>query len=424
MKIKDLQEKRMKCIADARAILDAAEKDNRVGKLNAEEERQWNAHLDEQEELRKHIDREKKLSTVEGELDSIDREYERGQERKIEKAATKTSEKDSLIRSAIPEMDTPEYRKAFQKYLVTGGTSSLSAEEARSLSQGSSPEGGFFVPTQEFVNTLIKFVDDAVFMRQKAVKHQLAKAVSLGIPSWDTDPSDADWTTEIGTGSLDSSMRTGKRELSPKPLAKRVKLSLTLLRNSAIPVDTLVLQRLAYKFGVTEEKAFLTGGGATDPLGVLTASNNGISTGRDISTDNTTIAPTFDGLKNAKYFLKAQYWNSAEWMFHRDVVKLLAKIKDGEGRYVWADGVVGTEPGTLMGFPLNVSEYMPNTLTTGKYVGILGDFSFYHIADSLQFGIQRLNELYAETNQVGFIGRLETDGMPVLEEAFVRVKLA
>jgi hypothetical protein len=38
--------------------------------------------------------------------------------------------------------------------------------------------------------------------------------------------------------------------------------------------------------------------------------------------------------------------------------------------------------------------------------------------------VQRLNELYAETNQVGFIGRLETDGMPVLEEAFVRVTLA
>jgi hypothetical protein len=38
--------------------------------------------------------------------------------------------------------------------------------------------------------------------------------------------------------------------------------------------------------------------------------------------------------------------------------------------------------------------------------------------------IQRLNELYVETNQVGFIGRPETDGAPVLEEAFVRVKLA
>ena len=38
--------------------------------------------------------------------------------------------------------------------------------------------------------------------------------------------------------------------------------------------------------------------------------------------------------------------------------------------------------------------------------------------------VQRLVELYAETNQTGFIGRVETDGMPVLAEAFARVKLA
>ena len=70
------------------------------------------------------------------------------------------------------------------------------------------------------------------------------------------------------------------------------------------------------------------------------------------------------------------------------------------------------------------SEWAPNTFTTGEYVGLLGDFSHYWIADALSMQIQRLNELYAETNQVGFIGRLETDGAPVLEEAFVRVKLA
>ena len=46
------------------------------------------------------------------------------------------------------------------------------------------------------------------------------------------------------------------------------------------------------------------------------------------------------------------------------------------------------------------------------------------LADALSMQVQRLNELYAETNQVGFIGRLETDGAPVLEEAFARVKLA
>ena len=61
---------------------------------------------------------------------------------------------------------------------------------------------------------------------------------------------------------------------------------------------------------------------------------------------------------------------------------------------------------------------------TGQYVGLLCDWSHYWIADALTLQIQRLTELYAEKSQVGFIGRMETDGQPVLAEAFVRVKLA
>jgi len=38
--------------------------------------------------------------------------------------------------------------------------------------------------------------------------------------------------------------------------------------------------------------------------------------------------------------------------------------------------------------------------------------------------VQRLVELYATTNQIGYLARLESDGAPVLESAFVRVTLA
>ena len=67
---------------------------------------------------------------------------------------------------------------------------------------------------------------------------------------------------------------------------------------------------------------------------------------------------------------------------------------------------------------------MPNTFTDGLYGGMIADFKNYWIAESLSLEIQRLVELYAETNQVGFIGRQELDGMPVLAEAFVRIKCA
>jgi HK97 family phage major capsid protein len=57
------------------------------------------------------------------------------------------------------------------------------------------------------------------------------------------------------------------------------------------------------------------------------------------------------------------------------------------------------------------------------YVGIIGDFSHYWIAESLGMTIRVLTELHYATNQIGYYIRSELDGMPVLEEAFARVTL-
>jgi len=160
-------------------------------------------------------------------------------------------------------------------------------------------------------------------------------------------------------------------------------------------------------------------------MGVFTAATAGfgISTSRDVATGNAATAFTTDGLMEALYSLKGQYHALATWIFHRDAIKRLRKLKDGEGQYIWNPDMKGGQPDMVLGRPYKMSEYCPNTFTTGKYVGIIGDFKNYWIADALSMRIQRLNELYAATNQVGFIGRLESDGMPTLEEAFSRVTL-
>lgn len=298
--------------------------------------------------------------------------------------------------------------------------------QERALSSGLDTEGGYLVMPEQFANELIEAVKDIVIMRQFARTFKVNNATSLGIPSLDTRPDDADWTVELATGSEDSAMAFGKRVLKPHPLGKLVKVSRELLRESVMPVEQILMEQLAFKFGVAEEKGFLVGTGSNQPLGVFTAHANGISTGRDVSTGNTTSSIATDGIKEAKYSLKQQYQMSPStaWIFHRDAVKQISKLKDGEGRYLWEDSIkVGTTP-MLEGIPVMQSEFAPNTFTTGLYVGLLGDMRNYWIADSLDYSVQRLNELYAVTNQVGFIGRKATDGMPVLEEAFARVTLA
>lgn len=403
-KLNELRTERGKLVLEARSIIDKAEAEKRG--LTAEEQGKCDELITKQEEIRSSIERQEKLAEAE------------------RQAASTVFDDKKESRSTI-KTGAEEYRDAFYKLIASGqvGNSGLNADEVRALQSDINTSGGFMVAPQQMVSGLIQALDNQVFIRNLATKFQVPNAASLGVASLDNDPADADWTAELLTGSEDSTMSFGKRELHPHPVAKLIKVSNKLLRQ--VPnVEAVVNARLAYKFAVTQEKGFMTGSGSNQPLGVFTASNDGIGTSRDVSTGNSTTAFTFDGLIEAKYAVKGGYQRVGQWIFHRDAVKMLAKLKDGEGQYIWQPTKTEADPDMLLGRPVNMSEYAPNTFTAGLYVGIFGDFSNYWIADALNMTVQRLVELYAATNQTGLIGRMESDGMPVLSEAFSRVKLA
>lgn len=406
--IKDMQDDRGKAIAAARAINDLANKERRT--LTEEETKNYDKAFNKAADLKASIERETKL--LDAERDA---------------AATVVPDLKTIGPKKVGSQppDAEKLNAVFCKALTTSHVEISAMQDYKlfaALQQDSDTAGGYTVPPQ-FLATLIKAIDDMTFMRRLAFIIPVSVNDSLGIPTLDNDPEDANWTSEIGEADEDTQMTFGKRELTPKPSAKLLKVSKKLLRSSALPVDQIVRDRLAYKFAITQEKAFLTGSGANQPLGVFTASANGISTGRDLSTGNSQTAFVADNLKLQKYNLKAAYRARAEWLFHRDGVSMASRLKDGNGQYLWREGLAAGDPDRLLNMPVNESEYAPNTFTTGLYVGILGDFSNYWIADSLMMQIQVLLELYARTFQNGYIGLMETDGMPVLEEAFTRITL-
>lgn len=406
-RIRELRQQRAGLIAQARAILDRADEENR--NLTDEEQGQWNAMMDDVAKMMNRIEQreqqlrlERDLERPPGDPTRPEPDGEPGPEARIEAFQR---EQRALLGQFLRNPEAPN------------------RIQLRALQADADIYGGYMVTPVQFVEDLIKAVDNLVYIRQWATTHQVPTAASLGAASLDNDPADPTWTSELAIGSEDSTMSFGKRELYPHPLAKYIKVSRKLLR--MVPgVEALVRDRLAYKFAVTMENAYLNGSGSNQPLGVFVASDDGIGTARDASTGNTSTEIRFDGLIEAKFTLKTQYWPRAKWLFHRDGVKLIAKLKDGEGQYLWRESVRVGEPDRVLGLPVFMSEYAPNTFTASQYVGILGDFGFYWIADALDMDMQRLDELYAATNQVGFVGRIESDGMPVLAEAFVRVKLA
>jgi HK97 family phage major capsid protein len=427
----ELLQRRAKIIDRSREILEAAETEDRD--LTSEEEANYDEAMDDVTKLAERVKRiesqiehERSLgqnrNSGQGYLPqpgnedrSLDHEFE---SRGMAAVNSDPSWQDDPLWQRLLPMAQDEYRAGFNTWLRTGRMPA----EARALQVDLDTQGGYLTAPVQFVDRLLQSMDNQVFIRQWANVIAVPNADSLGLVSLDNDPADPTWTHELDIGTEDSNMSFGKRELQPHPLAKHIKVSRTLLRK-APSVEAVVEQRLGYKFSVAGENAYLNGTGAREPLGVFTASDLGISTSRDVSTGNDSDSPTFDGLIEAKYTLKTQYWARARWMFHRDGVKKIAKLKDGNGQYIWRESVRVGEPDRVLGFPTFMSEYAPNTFTANQYVGVLGDWSYYWIADSLMMDFQRLLELFVATNQVGIVGRLESDGMPVLEEAFVRVKL-
>jgi HK97 family phage major capsid protein len=434
MSITELLQKRANLVSQARALVDKADTEKRG--MSAEEETQYSQLMDEVTTIGTDVTRRQQLEAVETALtqpinppqrtnpDSRGNNGLQGIQWRSrgmhDLAEVPGFLEEPLWRGLFP-FTQDSYRSAYQSWLRFGPE--IGAAERRALQADSDILGGYLAMPMQFVDRLVQAIDNLVFIRQWATIFAVPQAESLGVPSLDTDPADPTWTSELAIGTEDSSMALGRREFRPHPLAKYIKVSRKLLR--MVPsVENLVIQRLGYKFAVVQESNYMTGTGAGQPLGVFTASNDGIPTGRDVSTGNTTTSIQFDGLIEAKYTLKSQYWANAKWMFHPDGAKQIAKLQDDDGQYIWRESVRVGEPDRLLGMPIYMSEYAPNTFTTGLYVGALGDFSYYWIADAMSMEMQRLVELFAAANQVGLVGRLESDGMPVLGEAFVRVKLA
>lgn len=421
MELKDVQARLVKALDEAEQI--RAQYAGKATVMSGEEIARWQSLLDEGDGLKQQIDLMKREAAIKAW--AAEAQPMVG----LAAAATKAGAPQP---EGQPKGGQTVAVKAFGEWLRWGRDGVKDADGLKALESDIGAAGGFLVVPQELVQRLIVLVKDMVFMRQFATVQVLDRAQSLGVPVLDTDLSDPVWTSEVATGNEDTVQPFGKRELEPHPLAKLIRISNKLLRQASIDPEAVVMDRLAYRFARVEENTYLNGSGANQPLGIFVASPNGIDTSRDTLTASVGTLKG-DDLLALKYGLKAQYWPRARWMLHRTTLLAVRQLKDSQGQYLWQPGLggyvaqgtalIGAQPDMLVGQPVMMSELAPNTVASGNYIAVLGDFSFYWIADALNMQIQRVVELYALSNQTGFIGRKETDGMPVLAEAFARLKV-
>lgn len=427
---KELREKRAKLIADARKINDE-KADKETGVLGGEDQAHFNGLMDQAQALHDQAKQIERLELAESTLGDpsgapIPREQPRGRSaggETAEMVMVRTPYGAKYAEQAAGERGRRGYRDSFRRFLASG-ESALNETEYAALRSSDDSQGGYLVASEQFAAGLLKTVDDLLYIRQWATIHTVRQSKSLGIRTRHAKLDSFAWGNELEAPTADTALKFGKKSLSPHPLTGEIKVSRDLMMMAVMNPEQIVQDEMGRDAAEVMEDAYLLGSGASQPLGLFVASDDGIPTSRDVSTDNTSSAITADNLKNCLWGLKMQYRQNARWLFHRDAMKMISKLKHGDGHYMLQVGLAqdgGFD--RLLGRPVAESERVPNTFTTGLYVGLLGDFRYYEIADGMDMEVQRLDELHARTNQVGFIGRLKTDGLPTLSEAFVRVKL-
>ena len=312
---------------------------------------------------------------------------------------------------------TNEYNDAF--WNMMRGMNTMEVRDA--LSVGVDQNGGFTVP-DEFERQLIQALEENNIFRSLAKTiHTNSGTRTIPIA---TDSGSASWIEE-GAAIQESDMSFSQETLSAYKLGCMIKVSNELLNDSAFDIAAHIAQRFGVRFGNAEEDAFINGTGPSANPQTTPSQPTGILTSLTPSAGNTTAnAQTvhFDNIYKLYYSLKSPYRRKAAFLCNETLLLQLMLIKDKNDNYIWKPGLEVGKPDTILGRPIHTSGYMPAitgnaTTDKNKKVLLFGDFSYYWIADRQNRTLKRLNELYAVTDQVGFIGTQRVDGKLILPEA-------
>lgn len=292
--------------------------------------------------------------------------------------------------------------------------------EARAvLSVGTDADGGYMVPSRLMSGVLAALVPESAVLTAGAGILPLDSAEfgakSFTVAATDTVPT-ASWRAENGNVS-ESSPGFRAVTMTPRSLSFFFKISRELLADAA-GIDATLTLAIAQAFAKELDRAALFGTGtAPEPRGL-------VNTSGVIAVANGTNGASLATTKYANFFSAIQGileangpMPSAAVMSPRSRV-VLGGLLDTTGQPVQV-------PDMLRPVRLLHTSQVPNTLTVGTSSDcsqlVIGDFARLVFAMRERMSIQRLNEAFATSGQVGFMAHCRCDFGVMYPKAFAVV---
>nr|DAO74567.1 MAG TPA: major capsid protein [Caudoviricetes sp.] len=380
-KLKTLREARasvFKQIDELRTATDGRE-------MTAEEESRWQQLLADYDKTDKAVESEERFA-----------EIERNQ------AAQQIEQRTPSPATDSKQQD--EYRSAFKDYLLRGATG-ISAESRTLFEQRAGITGltaGVIVP-----ETLADNIEIALKayggMFEAGTLLTTSKGGDLIMPTVNNTDAKATVVAEYNQ-STKSAPSFGSEILKAYTYRTPiVPVSMELLQDSAFDLESLLSNLLAESFGRGINADLTIGSGTGKPKGIVNW-----ATASDAKPAATAI--TLDDIIDLIRGVDSAYAQRGKFMFNRNTLWSLVKIKDTTGRYIWQEGAKDGTPPTLFGKNYILNDDIDD-IAAGKASVLFGDLSKYKIRMVKSFRVIRLNELLAEYLSIGLFGFARMDGI-------------
>ena len=387
MTLKELREKRAALWNTMKGFLD--ERRNDKGVLSAEDDATYASMEKDLDALTNEINREERRAEIEAQLN-----------KPTSQPIVGSPEPAAKIEPQKTGRASNEYKEDFGRMLR--GVAPIHDV----MTVGTDANGGYLVP-DEFDKNIAAGLAEANVIR--GISKVITTQYDHKIPVVTTHATAA-WTAESGAYN-ESTPVLGQKSLDAHKMTSIIRVSEELMQDSAFNIEAFVTDEIISAFGALEEQAFCVGTGSGQPTGIFTANGGTVGV---TSKDSTAI--TMDEIFDLIYALKSPYRKNAKFLTNDNTVRLIRKLKDANGAYLWQPTNIAGQPDKLAGFDLITTPYAP-TIAAGNRTIAFGDFKNFWVADRRSRTVKRLGELYAANGQIGFAAAQRVDGKVIVAEA-------
>lgn len=298
-------------------------------------------------------------------------------------------------------LDTDQFKR-LQRSARTVNQSQLAErleQEQRAMSKGGVGSGSELVPI-----TFINSIELAMLATSPFFAHIDVMRTATGEPiKWPIGDDTANEGEQINEVTDIDALAQPDAVLQQLTLgaydftSKFIKVSEQLSRDSLPNIDLVVAALIGERLGKIKLRRATLGNGTTQPGGVVTMAAAGV-------TSAVAAAIGADDTIRLQHAVDPNYRGNGMYMSHDIVIQSLRLLKDTQGRYLWASGLQEGRPDSLNGQPIIYNQFMASTIATTQVTMLYGDFRYYKAREVGTITVKKLNERFAETMQIGFMG--------------------